>query len=534
MNQVAVLQAPEGFGDTPGYLRDYLEAYRQETGRHPMLVAGLNADDDFEDVDLVYPLAEGFFVHLRPTSKGLVYHVVEPPLGDKELERLEEIRSEIFRLALYRPTPKNQEELEANLLELFEIVAEGEAKDRLGPMRHRLIRDVARYGPLQPFLLDPYLEDIQGVGTDPIHVIHKYYDMIPSNVHFPDLEVLDGYIRNLSERIGRPVSDSRPIVDATLHDGSRINIVYSEDVSKKGPSFSIRRVHANPISITQLIQWGTMTAEMAAYIWLCLENGMSLFVCGEAACGKSATLNAILGFINARDKIYTAEDTPEVRPPHPVWQRLLTRETGPEESRVTMFDLLKAALRSRPNYIVVGEIRGAEGNVAFQAMQTGHPTVATFHATDKVKMIQRLNSDPINVPLSFMDNLNVAIFQQAIYRNGRLIRRVTAVDEIQGYSERDGGVITLPVFTYRARGDTHVFQGNNNSFILEKKIAEQHGFEDPSEIYLVLKHRAAVLQGMMEHGITNFDDVNRLLIKFQDDGDDALPFKPTFTHKGAH
>ena len=149
-------------------------------------------------------------------------------------------------------------------------------------------------------------------------------------------------------------------------------------------------------------------------------------------------------------------------------------------------------------------------------------------------MIQRLSADPINVPLSFMDNLNVAIFQQAIYRDGRLIRRVTAVDEIQGYSERDGGVITLPVFTYKGRGDTHIFQGNNNSYILEKKIAEQHGYEDPSEIYRVLQHRAAVLLGMVEHGITRFDDVNQLLIQYNDKGDQALPFRPNSSYKGGH
>ncbi|MGB1586712.1 MAG: type II/IV secretion system ATPase subunit [Thermoplasmatota archaeon] len=518
------------------YLDAYLQAYREETGQEPVLTAELTAEDDFGTQDVLYPLADGYYVHLRPTKAGLSYHVIEPPLDEATLTRLAAIREDIFRAALYRPPPQGQEELEQNLLALFdEVGGAGDLNATLqDAMKRRLIRDVARFGPLQPFLLDPYLEDIQGVGTDEIHVIHKYYDMIPSNVQFPDLDVLDGYIRNLSERIGRPVSDSRPIVDATLPDGSRINIVYSEDVSKKGPSFSIRRVHADPISITQIIQWGTMTAEMAAYVWLCLENGMSLFVCGEAACGKSATLNALMGFINARDKIYTAEDTPEVRPPHPVWQRLLTRDTGPVDARVTMFDLLKAALRSRPNYIVVGEIRGAEGNVAFQAMQTGHPTVATFHATDKVKMIQRLSADPINVPLSFMDNLNVAIFQQAIYRDGRLIRRVTAVDEIQGYSERDGGVITLPVFSYKDRGDTHIFQGNNNSFILEKKIAEQHGYEDPSEIYRVLQHRAAVLTGMVEHGITRFDDVNQLLIKYNDLGDDALPFKPKSDYKGGH
>ncbi len=515
-------------GGRPAHLKQYVAAYEKEHGHKPTMVEVLEADDDFGDIDLIYPLGDGLYVHLHPVGRSIRYTVIQPELTEDEEEMLLTLRKRVFQEALYRPPPKSQVELEEGLLTLFDAVrARGDIEvddSRTTALKYRLIRDVARYGPLEPFLLDPYLEDIQGVGTDTIHVIHKFFDMIPTNLRFPDLETVDSYMRNLSERIGRPVSDARPIVDATLHDGSRINIVYSEDVSKKGPAFSIRRVHADPISITQLIQWKTLTPEMAAYLWLCLENGMSLFVCGEAACGKSATLNALMGFINARDKIYTAEDTPEVRPPHPVWQRLLTRETGPEDARVTMFDLLKAALRSRPNYIVVGEIRGAEGNVAFQAMQTGHPTVGTFHATDKVKMIQRLSSSPIDVPLSFMDNLNVAVFQQAIYRDGRLIRRVTAIDEIQGYSERDGGIITLPVFIYKANKDEHQFKGNNNSYILEKKIAEQHGYEEPGMIYDVLRYRAKVLQGMVDHKIFRFDDVNQLLIKFHDHGKKALPF----------
>lgn len=516
----------DGFPDTP-HLQEHMEAYRQETGRLPRYLEALSVEDEGGN-DIVYPIGDGLYVHLTPVGTTLQYHVLEPRLLDGEQALMQQIAGRIFEQALYRPPPKDQEALEASLLELFDhAVGRGGVavrRDRLDTLRYYLIRDIARYGPLQPFTQDPYLEDIQAVGTSPIHVIHKYFDMLMSNVTFGTPERMDQFIRNLSERIGRPVSDSRPIVDATLADGSRINIVYSEDVSRRGPSFSIRRVHKDPISITQLIAWKTMTAEMAAYIWLCLENGMNVFVCGEAACGKSATLNAILPFVDPRSKIYTAEDTPEVRPPHPVWQRLLTRESGPKESRVTMFDLLKAALRSRPNYIVVGEIRGAEGAVAFQGMQTGHPSVATFHATDKVKMIQRLSSPPISIPLTFIDNLNVAVFQQALYRHGRLVRRVTAIDEIQGYSELDGGVITLPVFTYSSTKDQHTFQGRNNSFVLEKKIAEQHGYEDPMQIYVELEKRARVLQAMVDHQVFQSDEVNRILFTFHDKGPEALPF----------
>ncbi|WP_276968375.1 type II/IV secretion system ATPase subunit, partial [Metallibacterium scheffleri] len=236
----------------------------------------------------------------------------------------------------------------------------------------------------------------------------------------------------LSERIGRPVSDKVPIVDATLPDGSRLSIVYSSDVSIRGPSFTIRKFSDIPISIIQLVKYNTMSAEEAAYLWLALEYGQSIFVCGETASGKTTVVNALVPFIRPESKIFSAEDTPEIRCPQPAWQQLVTRERGAEESRVTLFDLLKTALRSRPNYIIVGEIRGAEGSMAFQAMQTGHPVIATFHAASVKRMIQRFTGTPINIPVTFMDNLNIALIQQAVYVNGKFLRRTTSINEIEG------------------------------------------------------------------------------------------------------
>ena len=268
-----------------------------------------------------------------------------------------------------------------------------------------------------------------------------------------------------------------------------------------------------------------MTAEMAAYVWLCLENGMSLFVCGEAACGKSATLNALMGFINARDKIYTAEDTPEVRPPHPVWQRLLTRDTGPVDARVTMFDLLKAALRSRPNYIVVGEIRGAEGNVAFQAMQTGHPTMATFHASSVDKLIQRFTSDPINVPLPFMPNLNVVLIQMAVYVHGRMLRRVLAVDEIEGYSKRADTAITRQVFAWDSVKDVFQFGGRNNSYVLESLVAPKIGMDDSRDVYKILDKRTWIIEELIRREMFDYHQIRDLLFDYQRRRDAALPFE---------
>ncbi|MEZ5334882.1 MAG: type II/IV secretion system ATPase subunit [Methanolobus sp.] len=320
------------------------------------------------------------------------------------------------------------------------------------------------------------------------------------------------------------MSDARPIADGALPDGSRINIIYPIDVSKRGSSFTMRKFSEVPVSIIQLIGWGALDAEMAAYMWMCLENGMSIFFSGETASGKTTMLNACLAFVNPTSKIFSAEDTAEVQPPQPVWQQLITREEGPPESRVDTFALLKAALRSRPNYIIVGEIRGAEGNVAFQGMQTGHPVLATFHASAVSKMIQRLTADPINVPVTFIDNLNIAMILSAVYRKGKFLRRALAIEEIEGYYEEIGGVATRAVFQWEPDSDTHKFRGLNNSYILEDKIATKLGYEDKRAIYQDLFLRAKILEEMKSRGIEDYYDVLEIIVNFYKHGVDSLPF----------
>jgi len=286
----------------------------------------------------------------------------------------------------------------------------------------------------------------------------------------------------------------------------------------------MRKFSEESISIIQLIKWGGINTEMAAYLWLCLENGMSIFFSGETASGKTTMLNACLCFIQENSKIYSIEDTPEVLPPHEVWQRLITRESGPQESRVDTFTLLKAALRSRPNYIIVGEIRGAEGATAFQAMQTGHPVIATFHASAVKKMIQRLTGDPINIPVTFIDNLNVAMILQAVYVKGKFLRRCLSIEEIEGYYEDVGGVVTRAVFKWDPETDVHHFRGLNNSFILEDKIAKIQGYEDTRKIYDDLFLRARILDEMVNRDIEQYDEVYEIIKNFVKHGVDGLPF----------
>ena len=235
----------------------------------------------------------------------------------------------------------------------------------------------------------------------------------------------------LSEKSLRPVSHNRPIIDASLPDGSRVNFVFGEDISRKGSNLTIRKFAKVPMSITQLISSRSISPTLAAYLWMMLEEGMNVFICGETASGKTTTLNAITTFIPPSLKVVTIEDTPESTAPHANWVSEVTRDTGGAAGSVKLFDLLKAALRQRPNYILVGEIRDKEGNIAFQAMQTGQSVMSTFHAAHISSLVQRLTSYPIEVPKTHVANLNIALFQSALYdKQGFLQRRVLEVDEI--------------------------------------------------------------------------------------------------------
>ncbi len=525
------------------HLADYLRKMEGELSTEPEFVESLSRDmGDAEKVNLIYPVGDPIFIHIYSLPSGEKrYNAIEPSLTESEKVKYDHLKDIVFVKSGYEDTGTSHEDLEELLKKLIrDSVRITDEKGVLDTLLYRnkvtmnereffdidyvFRRNILGSGEIEPILRDPYVEDVHAIGIDNIALIHKVFKTLRTNVRFESQERLDFFLRNMSERIGRPVSASRPIVDAALLDGSRVNIIYSDDVSIKGPSFTIRKFSAEPISITQLVKWNTLSAEMAAYLWIALENGMSIFVCGETASGKTTTLNAMLPFIRYDAKIFTAEDTPEVLPPHKIWQRLLTRENGPEDSRVEMFDLLKAALRSRPNYIIVGEIRGVEGAVAFQAMQTGHPVVSTFHASSIKKMIQRFTGSPINVPITFMDNLNIVLIQQAVYNKGRFLRRSTSIGEIIEYSDELNGVLTKDVFKWDPVKDIHKFRGMNNSYILEEKIANTLGLSDKRDIYKELLFRSKIINKMIERGIFGYWDVTKIIQSYQINGKEGLPF----------
>ena len=520
------------------YLGRYLQQFERETGIVPDFYEHLSLDMRYlRRPNILYPVGDPIFIHVYKPEEAALYNVVEPTLDAQELKKYGEIKGLIFSKVPYVKPYETKDEFISSLDRLYrDSIAIGPQpllsikrrvpikRDQYADIGYQLGRDVIAYGRLEGILRDPYIEDIHGIGTQRLFVHHKIFGLIETNVQFGTDFELNDYLKRLSERCGRPVSDARPIIDAALPEGERINIIYSEDVSQKGASFTIRKFSEEPISFTQLVKWNTIDAREAAYLWICLENDMSVFMCGETAAGKTTTLNALLSLVPLDSKLYSVEQTPEIRAPQAAWQQLITREAGPMESRVEMFDLLKAALRSRPHYVIVGEIRGPEGAITFQAMQTGHPVLSTFHSSSVAKMIQRLTGDPINVPVRYIDNLNVALFQQMVYVGGNNERRCTAITEVLGYSATQGGVMTRNVFAWRPDTDTHDFLGSYNSFVLEGKIAPRLGYDDPTLVYRDLEERTKIVQKMVDHNIFRRNEVDQVVDAYAKGGAGALPF----------
>ncbi len=494
-----------------------------------------------KDKNLIYPIKDPILIHIVQIDGGRIeYNVIEPIMTSEVRILYNKIVQRITDIAYREKVPADIQNVNPILLKLLDSVIQiGQPKNVFSSyfenkititkvqyeiIKYYLIRERTGYGKLEALLNDPNLEDIHCTGVGNLTTIHKVFGMVHTNLIFDDDNDVDKYVAELTERVERPASDANAVVDAIMPDGSRSNFIYGKDISQEGTSFTIRKFSSVPVSVTQILNWGTMSYDLAAYIWLALENGMNMFVCGETASGKTTTLNACCAFIKPDAKIYTVENTPEVTMPHDVWQHLVTRESG-KDSDVGYQDLLIAALRSRPNYIIVGEIRGVEGGIAFQAMQTGHPVLSTFHAGNVKTMIQRLNGDPINVPLSFMNNLNICLIQQAVSQNGKHLRRVMSISELERFYEPMNKVITREVFTWDPVTDTHLFRGNFNSYILEQKIAKMKGYADPRKIYADLQLRKRILVRMVEEKIFNYFDVWDVLVNYFYGGEKTLPFK---------
>ncbi len=508
---------------------------------------------DDKTPNYLYPTNnKGIFVHIlnNPDDARNSYIPVEPTLTANLDVLARRVEHKLLELRERLPRFDPDGDLEQQMIDLIDKVTTVQGSEKPGfferqfgflrrggarvapirvtpqelmALRYLFIRDKLGLGPLETLISDPYIEDISCSGRGQIFIEHKIFKSLKSMITFETYEELDEFVLWLSERIKKPVTYRNPIVDATLPDGSRINIVFGKEVSRRGSNFTVRKFAGVPVSIFELVEFGSINYQMLAYLSLCIGNGMNVFVSGETASGKTTLLNALTTFIHPMAKVVSIEDTPELQVPHQNWIREVVQTTNMEDDAVgvNMFDLLKAALRQRPNEILVGEIRGPEGNVAFQAMQTGHSVMATFHAASVEKLIQRLTGHPILVPKSYVENLNIVILTSMVkLPNGKTGRRVTGINEIVAYDPAYDSFTFVESFHWDEATDTFEFVGYMSSFILENKVAPKIGLgQKKQRVYAEVERRAKILEKLhREQKITNFYEVLRVLSRAQRQG----------------
>ncbi len=480
----------------------YLADYMKQVTTRPQFTTDIDREPLDKPINVMYPLGLGIYVHIVLGEGTGKYHIIEPPQPESKL--LTDMEEAVARLVVGKKYGEQKAEVLASLFKRAikeKMVKLPKGTDEVTLLYH-FLREKIGHGFLDGFLLDPQLEDISIPGAGSIFVYHRMFGNLETSVDVSQ-DSINTLLRNIAERHGKVLSYTHPIIDIHLDDGSRLNIVFGEDISLKGSNFTIRKFPKEPISVAQLIKWHTLTAELAAYIWLLFEVGVTSLVCGETASGKTTTLNALTCFIGPDSKIISIEETPEINVYHKNWIREVTRlHTGVQ---VTMFDLLKAALRQRPDYIIVGELRGEEGKIAFQAVETGHPVLSTMHAGNLSQLFQRLTSYPIEIPKSHIDGLNLVIFQARIERGNKFIRRCTSINEIIGYEAEVGRLNFLPTFTYDEDLDQFRFTGS--SFHLENRVLACRGWGQDKipELYEEFKARAEILNYLADNFPTHSD-----------------------------
>ncbi|MFQ6053004.1 MAG: type II/IV secretion system ATPase subunit, partial [Candidatus Bathyarchaeia archaeon] len=375
-----------------------------------------------------------------------------------------------------------------------------------------LVRDVAGYGPLDPLMRDPNIEDISCNGLHKlIFVWHRKYESIPTNIGFNDERVYNDFIIKLAHKGSKHISSATPILDATLPEKHRMAATFQKEVSTHGSSFCIRKFREEPLSIIDLIRFGTLSPEIAAYFWMLLENRMNFMILGGTGAGKTSMLNALLSLIPPNNKIITVEEVAELNPPHGNWVQLVGRKGfgfgTMERSSITLFDLVKLSLRYRPDYIVVGEVRGEEAFTLFQAIATGHGGICTMHADSLDHAVKRLTSEPMNISKIYIPLMNVAMYISRVelpheregLKYGRRVRAVWEIDDFEKY---------ITISSWDPTNDT--FKVDLKQSVKLKQISDLKGdsFENTLD---ELERRAKLLTNMAKVNVTNQGEVvNRI------------------------
>ncbi len=471
----------------------------------------------------VYPIREPYSyaaIIKEPDTQKTRYEIIEPTLHYEEENQLHEIKGFLMdevEVSLKEIETKQKAEMylrnkTREIVKKYRLQISPEALDKLA---YYIVRDFIGYGKIDPLMNDRFIEDISADGVNvPLYVWHRLYESLPTNVVFRDEAELDSFIVRLAYLAGKNISIASPMLDASLPEGSRIQLTYGNEVTKRGSTFTIRRFKADPLTVTDLITLKTLSSEMAAYLWYIIENRASVIVAGGVAAGKTTMLNCLSMFIKPEMKIVSVEDTHELNLPHENWipsvVRLWSGHDNKKIGTITLFDLLKAAVRQRPDYIIVGEVRGEEAYTLFQAMATGHLGMSTIHAESVEAVINRLESEPMNIPKSLIAMTDVIIVITRTEIGGRPARRTRAVTEIVPTGSIPHAIPTDEIFVWVPKDDSFAFSGRSS--ILDKHRARLGLTQEALQHELA--SRRTVLEWMVKNKIRSYTDVSNVIREY--------------------
>lgn len=460
------------------------------------------------------------------------YNVLEPPLTEREqrvLGFIEDTLVDVIEIPLTSLTDKKAEEV---LLEYvnqilydYSILLEEQSKVKI---LYYVQRDFLGFGIIDAVMRDDLIEDVSCDGPNvPLFLYHRKHESLKSNIQFFTHEALDGFVIRLAQRSGKHISIAEPLLDATLPDGSRLNATLSDEVTSCGSTFTVRKFRQAPFTPPDLVRFGTMSVDLLAYWWLAVQNGASAIYSGGTASGKTTSLNAILLFIPPTMKIVSIEDTRELNLPHPNWIPGVTRSGfGPRDSHgrqageIDMFTLLKAALRQRPEYILVGEVRGQEAFALFQAMATGHTAYGTMHADSVEAVIHRLESEPINVPRSLLEALDVVSVQIQTRIGGKRVRRTKELIEIVGLDPHTKELLTNAVFNWNPATDQFEYSGV--SYVLERIMQERNWTSE--RMREEWERRKDIIRWLIKRDVRDFRQVAKVIVAYYKEPDNVMNY----------
>jgi flagellar protein FlaI len=476
----------------------------------------------------VYPVNPPFS-YIRITynypNHEYLYEVVEPDYTESEKKLLEELKKGIFERVNVNTRQISREHaadlLEEMMNEVFADYAIHLDPKTYAKIHYQLHKDFLGNGMVDAIMHDQFIEDISCDGVERyLFVYHSKYESMETNLKYTDSGELDSFVTKLAQRAGKHISVAEPMLDATMSDGSRIQMTLGTEVTAHGSTFTIRKFKEVPITPTDLIEWGTFSPLSIAFLWLAVENAKSCIFAGGTASGKTTSLNAISLFIPPLAKIVTLEDTRELKLPHANWIPSITRESFDiaGKGEIDMYELLKAALRQRPEYLIVGEVRGKEALTLFQAMSTGHVTYSTMHADSVASAVHRLENPPISVPRNMLSALNLICVQVQARVGGQRIRRNKQIIEILDIDPRTNELITNEVFRWRQATDEITYSGK--SYILEE-IMEAHGW-DEERVRRDLMQRQEVLEWMRQRNIRDYREVSNIVVSYFRDSEGLM------------